>query len=149
MGGNKGSGRAALLGALAMVAMLTACASANPNPRSSPESPSVTSSQPTAPSSAVYRELPTTTSTPAQGKALPWKLIEVDRSSNRIYLSAAQVGCSIPQSVRLVETDSTISLTVFGSDDSGATPCTQQKVTMFGYVTPHSAIGARNITSNK
>jgi hypothetical protein len=132
-----------------MLAMLSACSSANPNPRVSPEAPSVTSIQPTAPSSAGYRELPTTTSTPAQGEALPWKLIKVDRSSNRIYLSAAQVGCSIPQRVRLVETDSTISLTVIGSDDSGATPCTQQNMAMIGYVTPHSAIGARNITGNK
>jgi hypothetical protein len=148
MGGNQSSGRTALLGALAMVAMLSACTSANPNPRTSPEAPSETSIQPTAPSGTAYRELPTTKSMPAQGKALPWKLIKVDRSNNRIYLSAAQVGCSIPQSVLLVETDSTISLTVIGSDDSGATPCTQQNMTMIGYVTPHSAIGARNITSN-
>jgi hypothetical protein len=130
MGAKPGLRRTALLGALAMVAMLSACSFANQNVRPSPEAPSVTS-------------------TSAQGKALPWKLIKVDHSDNRIYLSAAQVGCSIPKNVRLVETDSTITLTVIGSDSNGATPCTQQNRTMIGYVTPHSAIGARTVTGNR
>jgi hypothetical protein len=149
MGAKPGLRRTALLGALAMVAMLSACSFANQNVRPSPEAPSVTSIQPAAPSSTGYQELPTTTSTSAQGKALPWKLIKVDHSDNRIYLSAAQVGCSIPKNVRLVETDSTITLTVIGSDSNGATPCTQQNRTMIGYVTPHSAIGARTVTGNR
>jgi hypothetical protein len=70
MGAKPGLRRTALLGALAMVAMLSACSFANQNVRPSPEAPSVTSIQPAAPSSTGYQELPTTTSQ-RRGKLSP------------------------------------------------------------------------------
>jgi hypothetical protein len=86
---------------------------------------------------------PLDTSTSNAGPTLPWSLVKVDRDLNRIYLTASNSNCVFPKKVRIKETSTSITLTVVGV--GGKEPCTAQKVTRFGYVTPKSPIGNRNI----
>ena len=138
-----------LIGAAAvLLGLLTACSGgqggpARPGPSSPQPSAGVTQAPEVQKITPTYNELVIDTSTSNDGPTLPWSLVKVDRDLNRIYLTASSSDCVLPKKVRIEETSTSITLTVVGVGGKG--PCTAQQVTMFGYVTPKSPIGNRNI----
>jgi hypothetical protein len=83
------------------------------------------------------------TSSSNAAPTLPWSLVRVDRSNNRIYLSSTSVMCTVPTKVHLSESSASITISVIG--DSSAAPCTAQNLTMIGYVVTQTPIGDRTI----
>ncbi|MBT8163481.1 MULTISPECIES: hypothetical protein [Arthrobacter] len=93
-----------------------------------------------------FPELRPDTSPAATGDTVPWKLVKVDTVNNRIYLSAEQVSCTVPEMVHLQETPTEIIIAVTGKPTS--TTCTARKVSLIGYVQLHDPIASRRIVGN-
>lgn len=91
-----------------------------------------------------FAELPLD-QTPQPTETVPWHLIRVDLTENRVYLSASSVDCTTPEKVRLTESASEIKISVTGRRASE--PCTAKQVTLVGYVQIGS-IGQRQVTGN-
>jgi hypothetical protein len=88
-------------------------------------------------------ELTVDTTSGAAGPNVPWTLVKIDKVNNRIYLSAGQISCVMPDTVHLQETPSEIVLSVTGKPASA--PCAAQKVTLVGYVQLSDPVGGRRI----
>jgi hypothetical protein len=144
-------------GALVLaIGMLAGCGPAQPSaspPASSAPASSAPASSAPAPSApvtihllATAAKLPTQRSAAPAGPSLAWSLIEVDPASGRIYLSAAQRDCVVPQTVSVVESGASITISVLGSrPPPPGRPCTAQGQALLGYVLTSQPIAGRTI----
>ena len=129
---------------LGVVAALSGCAPTTTSPE---PSPTASISRPginviPAPTGVA---LPFITGSARSQPSLPWSLIRVDHTNNRIYLSAdsAALGCTTPIGVQLEETTQAVTIRVVGT--SAESPCTAQMMTLIGYVITKAPIGSRHI----
>ena len=94
-----------------------------------------------------YTKLATKTG-PVTGDPVPWTLVRTDPAQNRIYIAATQVGCAAPDAVYLQETPSEVTITVTSPPQMASGPCTQQNVTLVGYVQLNDPLGNRHVVGN-
>jgi hypothetical protein len=92
---------------------------------------------------AASNEIRVDTTSGSAGANVPWTLVRIDKVNNRIYLSAGQISCVMPDTVHLQETSSEIVLSVTGKPASA--PCAAQKVTLAGYVQLSVPVDGRRI----
>lgn len=139
----------ALAGIIGLILVLSACAD-GPMIHTRPASHVPSSSAPINTIKPTYAELPLASSADtSRGEPVPWTLIKVDRARDHIYLSATGSDCVIPRSVSLKETSTSITVAVVGSPNiTDGSACTEQRVTLIGYVTSSDPIGGRTITGN-
>lgn len=130
--------------ALMFLTTLSGCSSTMTSPAFSPKpwNPRPSTSAIPAPTGVA---LPIVAGSAKSGLSLPWSLIQIDRADNRIYLSVTGPGnlCTTPTGVQVDETAQTVTIRAVGRSTDG--PCTAQKMTMIGYVTPQAPIGDRQI----
>lgn len=89
-------------------------------------------------------QLPTVTGSPTDQTPLPWSLDRVDQAAHRVYLSITGQGCSEPRDVAVIESGDSIVINAYGNTPS-TNLCTEQAVTITGYVTTGIAPGNRKI----
>jgi hypothetical protein len=82
-------------------------------------------------------------STGFSGPYVPWKLIEIDKQQNRIYLSATGADCVVPTSVQVQESSTTIILAVRGVEQQE--PCTAESRSLIGYIVPTEPIASKRV----
>jgi hypothetical protein len=153
---------AALMGMTLMGMTLSACTSR------SGEVPGVSSGAPSAPQRlesfdpSGYQPLPaqnlgTTAGTSAGTTAasgvgpgevsLPWRLLQADPESNRIYLSSTIRACNEPVRFRFQENADTIVITVAGMAVPPGALCPEHVTVRTGYLQLPGSIGARKIVA--
>lgn len=78
---------------------------------------------------------------------MPWHLIRIDTSQDRVYLSASTSHCTTPAFAVVTENADRIAITVFGSGPAGGqtTFCTASNTTLAGYVDVRGGLGGRNV----
>lgn len=78
---------------------------------------------------------------------LPWHLIRIDTSQNRVYLSASTSHCTTPAFAVVTENADRVAISVFGPGPAGGptTVCFASNTTLAGYVDVPGGLGGRNV----
>ncbi|GAA4189748.1 hypothetical protein GCM10022288_18050 [Gryllotalpicola kribbensis] len=122
----------------------TAAQSPRNPPSTSVGQPTGNSSVPATPLTVSGGPLPMSVGAPPSDEAtVPWTLEKVDRAANRIYLVASKQGCVTPSRVAITDTSTQVVIAVTGR--KADSPCTGDARTLFGYITPPTAIGDRRV----